>query len=81
LRRHWIGGGHGDEITRRMDAAAARRFPVALQEAHIEKIIGGEVGQGTLAWMLGVHPDDLDVDAPSSPPELGLDELVDILGS
>jgi Zn-dependent peptidase ImmA (M78 family)/transcriptional regulator with XRE-family HTH domain len=44
----------GDEITELMDAAAQRRFPLELQEAHEQKIEAGELGPGFLAWMRGV---------------------------
>ncbi len=44
----------GDQITARMDAAATRRFPLALQEAHEEKIATGSLGSAYLAWMRGV---------------------------
>lgn len=64
LRRHWTPTEPGDPITRRMDDAAPRRFPVALQAAHQEQIAAGQIGKGTLAWMLGVAPDRLEVDEP-----------------
>ena len=44
----------GDEITERMEAAAVRRFPLALQEAHEEKVGTGLLGPSYLAWMRGV---------------------------
>jgi Zn-dependent peptidase ImmA (M78 family) len=44
----------GDEITERMDAAARRRFPLPLQEAHERRIEAGEIGPAYLAWMRGV---------------------------
>lgn len=44
----------GDQITERMGAAAARRFPLALQEAHEERVEAGLLGPGYLAWMRGV---------------------------
>lgn len=44
----------GDAITERMDAAAHRRFPLELQEAHEQKIEAGEIGPAFLAWMRGV---------------------------
>lgn len=45
----------GDQITTRMDDAATRRFPLALQEAHEEKVEQGLLGPGYLAWMRGVN--------------------------
>lgn len=44
----------GDEITERMTAAATRRFPLALQEAHEQKVETGQIGPAYLAWMRGV---------------------------
>lgn len=44
----------GDRITERMDAAASRRFPLPLQEAHEAKVEAGQLGPGYLAWMRGV---------------------------
>lgn len=44
----------GDQITERMDAAAIRRFPLALQEAHERKVEAGQLGPAYLAWMRGV---------------------------
>lgn len=44
----------GDQITERMDAAATRRFPLVLQEAHEEKVETGQLGPAYLAWMRGV---------------------------
>jgi hypothetical protein len=81
LRRHWIGArGADDEITHRMDDAAARRFPVSLQEAHVKLIAQGSLGKGTLAWMLGILPDQLEVDAPPNPLGPSVDELGAELG-
>jgi hypothetical protein len=79
LRRHRPPGADIDEITLRMDAAARRRFPLALQEAHLAGIESGALGRATLAWMLGIDPDTLDVDAPAAP-EVDADELTRALG-
>ncbi|WP_101832190.1 ImmA/IrrE family metallo-endopeptidase [Frankia canadensis] len=80
LRRHWRGDPSGrDEITVRMDAAAQRRFPVSLQEAHLQGIASGALGTGTLAWMLGIDPDALEVDSPLAP-EMDIDDLAEALG-
>jgi hypothetical protein len=56
LLRHARSWSHafGDQITERMDAAATRRFPLALQEAHEQKVEAGLLGPGYLAWMRGV---------------------------
>jgi transcriptional regulator with XRE-family HTH domain len=83
LRRYWAGQhANGiDEITERMDEAAARRFPRRLQEAHIELIAAGAVRKDTLAWMLGIDADALEVDEPSPPEPIGTDELAAALGN
>jgi hypothetical protein len=68
-----------DEITHRMDAASQRRFPLALQEAHLERVATGAIGKGTLAWMLGIDAAALEVDVPDVP-EVDVDQLADALG-
>lgn len=81
LRRHWQGSGsEHDPITRRMDEAATRRFPLGLQDAHLAMIARGELGQGTLAWMLGIAPEALELDAPAALEELDVDVLAAELG-
>lgn len=79
LRRHWASETGEDEITLRMEAAAQRRFPLALQEAHLVGIASGDLGKGTLAWMLGIEVDALEVDTPSVT-EADADELANALG-
>jgi hypothetical protein len=68
-----------DEITGRMDAASQRRFPLSIQEAHLGLIAAGAVSRATLAWMLGIDADSLDVDAPEIP-EVDVDDLATALG-
>jgi hypothetical protein len=68
-----------DEITGRMDAASQRRFPLSIQEAHLGLIASGAVSRATLAWMLGIDADSLDVDAPETP-EIDVDDLATALG-
>lgn len=81
LRRHWVSTESGlDPITRRMDDAATRRFPLSLQDAHLELIASGALGKGTLAWMLGIHADDLEIDTPQADDETSSDELAEALG-
>lgn len=79
LRHHWAAGEAGDPITRRMDEAAQRRFPVALQAAHLDLIARGGIGKGTLAWMLGVSVESLEVEQPAAP-EMSSSELLEALG-
>lgn len=70
----------GQEITARMNAAATRRFPQWLSEAHLERIAAGELGKGTLAWMLGVDAATLEVDDPAPPAPIPAEELDQLLG-
>ena len=79
LRRHLRIESELDEITGRMDAASQRRFPLSVQEAHLELIASGAVSRATLAWMLGIDADSLDVDAPDVP-EVDVDDLATALG-
>lgn len=79
LRRHWTGARFGDPITGRMTDAGERRFPSWLKAAHLEQIAEGNVGKGTLAWMLEVAAESLEVEEPASVEELddaALDELL-----
>jgi Zn-dependent peptidase ImmA (M78 family) len=68
-----------DQITIRMDAASQRRFPLALQEAHLERAASGAVGTATLAWMLGIDPSALEVDTPAVP-GVDVEDLASALG-
>ncbi|MBI9113795.1 helix-turn-helix domain-containing protein [Sanguibacter suaedae] len=68
----------GDLIARKREAAA-RRFPTSLINEHERAIAEGRLGKGTLAWMLGVEVDELEV----AEPELRrgtVDELAGMLG-
>ncbi|WP_319453089.1 MULTISPECIES: hypothetical protein [unclassified Mycobacterium] len=58
-----------------MDEAATRRFPLKLQEVHTELIAAGTLNKGTLAWMLGIDPNALEVDEPPQPKPLDADQL------
>jgi hypothetical protein len=62
-----------------MDAAAQRRFPLSLQEAHLKRVESGEIGRATLAWMLGIDATALEVDSPEIP-EVNADDLASALG-
>lgn len=81
LRRYWSGGGayNGDAISDRMEEASQRRFPAWLRSAHLKRIEAGMLHKETLAWMLGVAADELEIDEPA-PPSLSDDELMDLLG-
>jgi Zn-dependent peptidase ImmA (M78 family) len=68
-----------DEITVRMEDAATRRFPKSLEEAHLDKIASGELGTGTLAWMLGIAPEQLEVETPDDL-KVDLEDLAGALG-
>lgn len=70
----------GDEITRRMTEAATRRFPLSLRNAHLRRIAAGEIGTGSLAWMLDVDADSLEVDVPAPEPAVDPERLADALG-
>ncbi|MFH8252908.1 ImmA/IrrE family metallo-endopeptidase [Microbacterium sp. B2969] len=80
LRRYpgWNDDGT-DQITERMDAAASRRFPLELQAAHIELISQGRLPKATLAWMLDVDEDEIEIDEPDTP-DADIDELARALG-
>jgi hypothetical protein len=79
LRRHLATESELDEITIRMDEAAQRRFPLRLQEAHLERVASGAIGSITLAWMLGIDAAELEVDTPEIP-EVNADDLASALG-
>lgn len=64
LRRHWVPDEPGDPITDRMTLASTRTFPTWLKEAHLDGIASGALLKGTLACMLGVDPDVLEVEEP-----------------
>lgn len=88
LRRHWdeepdeVGNLRvfRDRITDRMTEAATRRFPRWLREAHLDKIAKGTLGKGTVAWMLDVQPDQLQVDEPALPQPVDTNDLAKALG-
>jgi hypothetical protein len=81
LRRHWESPeADGDPITKRMDDAATRRFPLSLQDAHLAMIASGALGKGTLAWMLGIEADNLEVDVPAASDDIDPDVLASALG-
>lgn len=79
LRHHLSIDSELDEITMRMDQASQRRFPLSLQEAHLERVASGAIGRATLAWMLGIDADALEVDSPEIP-EVDAEDLAAALG-
>jgi hypothetical protein len=79
LRQHLRLDSELDEITTRMDAASQRRFPLSIQEAHLELVASGAISTATLAWMLGIAADALEVDSPDIP-EVDVDDLATALG-
>jgi len=79
LRHHWVANESGDPITDRMSSASARTFPTWLKDAHLDGIAAGRLQKHTLAWMLGVDADELEVEEPEIEP-VGADVLMDILG-
>lgn len=79
LRRHWVKNEAGDPITDRMTRAAERSFPAWLKDAHLEGIAQGRLQKGTLAWMLGVDPETLEVDEPLTP-TMSDSDLMSLLG-
>jgi len=68
------------EIARRSQDAAVRQFPARLIAAHEEKIAQGALGRSTLAWMLAVEEDQLQVEMPAADEGLSSDELLALLG-
>ena len=68
-----------DEITIRISQASQRRFPLGLQEAHLERVASGAISKATLAWMLGIDAAALEVDSPEIP-EVSADDLAAALG-
>ena len=67
------------EIAMRQRDAATRRFPATLTLAHERAIEEGRLGKGTLAWMLGVDEDAVEVAQPTIH-EVDAEELVSMLG-
>lgn len=63
LRRYWDAP-DAMAITNRMTQCAERKFPDWLITSHVEKIAKGDLAKGTLAWMLGVSEDNLEVEEP-----------------
>lgn len=80
LRKHWRATRAGDPITERTTAATARAFPAWLRAAHLDEIAAGRIGKGTLAWMLELDPELLQVDEPAPPDQISGADLEALLG-
>jgi Zn-dependent peptidase ImmA (M78 family) len=67
------------EVTERERNSRARRFPTALTQALEDGVACGRVNPRTLAWVLGVDVDDLEVRQPE-PGRLSTDDLATAFG-
>jgi transcriptional regulator with XRE-family HTH domain len=66
-------------VGRRTQVSAERRFPNDLVAAHMEAVALGTVPKETLAWMLDVTPEEIEVHPPQSS-SIDLDDLAAELG-
>lgn len=66
-------------VAARTQRAAERRFPEALIAAHMEAASTGKVAKETLAWMLDVSPEEIEVHPPQSA-SVNLDDMAAELG-
>lgn len=82
LRSYWQGNGgfFRDDITMRMSRAAMRHFPGWLKDAHLDGIAAGKMHKNTLAWMLEVDAESLEVVEPARPTLRSVDEITELLG-
>lgn len=82
LRYYWRGNRrmYCDHITDRMTQAAQRHFPDWLKDAHLDGIAAGQMHKNTLAWMLDVDADELEVEEPGPRTLRSADELTALLG-
>lgn len=69
-----------DPIGTRMQRAAERRVPARLVKALRDGIETGRLNTGTLAWLLDVDADALEVDEPDQPTELSATDAAALLG-
>lgn len=69
-----------DPIGDRMQRTAERRVPARLMKALRDGVEAGHLNNGTMAWLLGVDPQTLELDVPDQEQELSADDLVDMLG-
>jgi transcriptional regulator with XRE-family HTH domain len=68
------------EIAERRREATARRFPAFICDAHERGIAEGRLGASTLAWMLGVDEDAVEVSRPDTQ-RLSVQELAAAFGT
>lgn len=69
-----------DPIGDRMQRAAERRIPARLMKGLRDGVEAGRLRTGTLAWLLGVAPATLELDAPDQPDELSAGDVANLLG-
>lgn len=69
-----------DPIGERMQKAADRRTPARLMKALRDGIADGTLNTGTLAWLLGVDPQTLEVDEPDPQPADSEESIESLLG-
>lgn len=67
------------DVTDRERSARTRRFPTTLTQRLEDGVVSGRVNPGTLAWVLGVDVEDLEVQPPE-PRSLSTDDLAAALG-
>ncbi len=68
------------EIAERRREATARRFPASICDAHERGVTEGRLGAATLAWMLGVDEDAVEVSGPDTQ-RLSVHQLAAALGT
>lgn len=69
-----------DPIGNRMQRAAERRIPARLMKALRDGVEAGRLNTGTLAWLLDVDPETLELDEPDRTGELSADDVASLLG-
>lgn len=69
-----------DQITFRFNRAAERRIPEPLVTAHLDGIANGRLNKGTLAWLLEVDANEIEIDEPPAPESMSTDDLMAALG-
>lgn len=79
LRQHAFPASRWTEVTERERLARARRFPTALTQDLEDGVACGRVNPETLAWVLGVHVEDLEVQPPR-PDVLSTNDIAAALG-